>query len=186
MKILIGLTVIALLFVVGVIKVEFRWWTSDGDSNIPAAKDAKRLLTSVSAVRLDASSASLMATVNGIKIKTPEGQAVLQYQVQGIAARLAEQCESARLRLVRTHVDTYTGRQLRDVYTRMVLAERIMYDDLARGVATKRTARQAAVRWIHRYNRLQQWFAARMQSVIAQAPLEDQAPVVAALDSFNY
>jgi hypothetical protein len=186
MKILIALAVVVLLFVAGVVKVELRWWTSDGDSNIPAAKDAKRLLTSVSAVRLDASSASLAATVNGIKITTPEGQDVLQYQVRGIAARLAEQCESARLRVAQTHVDTSTGRQLRDVFTRLALAMRIMYGDLARGVASRRTARPAAVRWSHRYNRLQRWFADRMQNVLAQAPLEDQAPVMAALNSFDY
>jgi hypothetical protein len=186
MKTVIALAVVILLFVAGVVKVEFRWWTSNGDSNVPAAKDAKRLLTSVSAARLDAGSATLAATVNGIKIKTPEGQAVLQYQVRGIAARLAEQCESARLRLARTHVDTDTGRQLRDVFTRMVLAERIMYGDLARGVASRRTARPAAVRWIHRYNRLQRWFAVRMRSVLAQTPVEDQAPLTAALNSFDY
>jgi hypothetical protein len=186
MKVLIALALVALLFVVGAAKVEFRWWTSSGDSNVPSAKDAKRLLTTVSAERLDASSASLAATVNGVKIKTPAGKDVLQYQVRGIAVRLAEQCESARLRLARVDVDTYTGRQLRDVFTRMLLAERIMYSDLARGVASRRTAPSAAVRWVRRYNRLQLWFATRMKGVLAEAPLEDEPAIAAVLNSFSY
>ena len=184
MKVLAAIATIALLFVVAGGKFELRWWTTSGASNIPAAKDANRLLEAAAGAHLDASAENLQAMTNGININTPAGEAVLRHQVPGVASRMAEQAEEARRRVTGTQVDTVTGRRLRTLFARALLAERIMYDDLARGLLSKRAVRPAVRLWVRRYNRWQGWIAAGLKHVVAQAPLEDQAPVSAALNGF--
>lgn len=179
------LAVIAVLVVLAAVtgNIEFRWWTSTGASNIPAAKDVKRVGAAGATVPLEASFDRLAHKVDGINIKTAAGVSVLMYELPGVAARMAEQSDEARLRVGAVQVDTPTGRRFRAVVVRLLLAERLMYGDLATGLATRRTARPSFVRWVRRYNRLRTWFHEQATLVLAQAPLEDQAPVLAALNN---
>lgn len=184
MKILAVAAVFVLLVLVGVIKLEFRWWTASGASNIPAAKDVNRLADATDRANIEASTQNLFHMVNGIKIGTPAGAAVLEHQVPGVAARLAEQADAMRGRLAAVRVDTATGRRLRAVLARGLLATRIMYRDLATGTARHRTSGRAARQWIRRYNVLQRWYADELRGVLNAAPLEDRPAVAAALNAW--
>jgi hypothetical protein len=121
--------------------------------------------------------------VNGINIKTSAGMSVLVYEVPGIATRIAEQSDEARLRVGAVQVDTPTGRRFRAVVARALLAQRLMYSDFATGVAKPRTARPAVIRWIRRGKQLQRWIREQVTLVLAEAPFEDQAPVQAVLNN---
>lgn len=179
------LAVIAVLVVLAAVtgNIEFRWWTTTGASNVPAAKDVKRVGYAASGAPIEASYQNLVHKVNGINIKTPAGVSVLLYELPGLATRIAEQSDEARLRVGAVQVDTETGRRFRAVMARALLAQRLMYRDLATGLASRRTARPSFVRWIHRSNRLQRWVDEQVTLVLAGAPLEDQAPVQAVLNN---
>lgn len=179
------LAVIAVLVILAAVtgNIEFRWWTSTGASNIPAAKDVKRVGNAASIAPIQASFQNLVHKVNGINIKTSAGMSVLVYEVPGIATRIAEQSDEARLRVGAVQVDTPTGRRFRAVVARALLAQRLMYGDFATGVAKPRTARPAVIRWIRRGNQLQRWIHEQVTLVLAEAPFEDQAPVQAVLNN---
>ena len=177
------LAIIAVLVVLAAVtgNIEFRWWTSTGASNVPAAKDVNRLAAAGAAVPLEASFKVLVHKVDGINLNTAAGVSVLMYELPGLASRMAEQSDEARSRVAAVHVDTATGRRFRAVMVRLLLAERLMYGDLARGLATRRTARPSFFRWMSRFNRLRPWYHQQVTLVLAAAPFEDQAPVQAAL-----
>ena len=183
MKMLAVAAVLVLLVATGAFKFEFRWWTSSGASNIPAAKDVNRLQDAGAAKSLEASTQNLAHMLDGINMNTAAGAAVLEHQVPGVADRLAEQADELRLRLAAVRVDTPTGRLFRSVMTRGLLATRIMYRDFAAGAARHRTSRRAIRQWVQRYHVLQRWYAAQFQGVVQAAPPEDRAAVAAALSS---
>jgi hypothetical protein len=132
--------------------------------------------------RLDASFQNLYAMINGVNIKTPGGVSVLVHQVPGVAARIVEEIDTARLRVAAARVETPTGRRLRGVMLGGLLAAHLMYRDLLAGLTSNRTARKSFARWVRRYNQLQRWYGAQLQAVVQEAPYEDRAPVVAALN----
>jgi hypothetical protein len=68
------------------------------------------------------------------------------------------------------------------VMLRGLLAERLMYRDLLAGLTGDRAARKSFARWVRRYNQLRRWFGMQFQAVVQDAPYEDRAPVVAALN----
>jgi hypothetical protein len=179
------LVVIAVLLVLAAVtgNIEFRWWTSAGASNVPAAKDVKRVGNAASTAPIQASFENLVHKVDGINIKTEAGVSVLVYELPGLAARIAEQSDEARLRVGAVEVDTETGRRFRAVVARALLAQRLMYGDLATGLSKRRTARPSFIRWTRRFNRLQRWMHEQMTLVLAETPLEDQAPVQAVLNN---
>jgi hypothetical protein len=117
-----------------------------------------------------------------VNIKTPGGVSVLVHQVPGVAARIVEEIDTARLRVAAARVETPTGRRLRGVMLRGLLAAHLMYRDLLAGLTSNRTARKSFARWVRRYNQLQRWYGAQLQAVVQEAPYEDRAPVVAALN----
>jgi hypothetical protein len=162
--------------------VELRRWTSTGASNVPAAKDVNRVVDAGYGARLDASFQNLYAMINGVNIKTPGGVSVLVHQVPGVAGRIMEEIDAARLRVAAARVETPTGRRLRGVMLRGLLAERLMYRDLLAGLTGDRAARKSFARWVRRYNQLRRWFGMQFQAVVQDAPYEDRAPVVAALN----
>jgi hypothetical protein len=179
------IAVIAVLVVLAAVtgNIEFRWWTSAGASNVPAANDVKRVANAASAVPIQASFDNLAHRVNGVNIKTADGVSVLVYELPGLAARIAEQSDEARLRVGAVQVDTATGRRFRAVVARALLAQRLMYEDLAAGVSKRRTAQPSFVRWVRHFNRLKRWMNEQVTLVLAEAPFEDQAPVQAVLNN---
>jgi hypothetical protein len=167
MRILAVIAAALLVVFVASCDVELRWWTSTGASNVPAAKDVNRVVDAGYGARLDASFQNLYAMINGVNIKTPGGVSVLVHQVPGVAGRIMEEIDAARLR---------------GVMLRGLLAERLMYRDLLAGLTGDRAARKSFARWVRRYNQLRRWFGMQFQAVVQDAPYEDRAPVVAALN----
>jgi hypothetical protein len=183
MKLLTVAAVIAVLILTGVLKFEFRWWTSSGASNVPAAKDVYRLADAAKDARFVAGSQNLAHYLNGINIYTPEGAAVLEHQTPAVAARMAEQVDEIRGRVAAVNVDTTTGRRLRAVFVRGLLATAIMYRDFAAKAANHRTSAAAAKQWVRRGNELGRWYTARIAEVLDETPSEDRPAVVAALNA---
>jgi hypothetical protein len=184
MRVLAVIAAALLVLFVASCHVEVRWWSASGASNIPAAKDANRILDATYGARLDASFQNLYAKLDGMNINTPAGTSILLHEVPGVASRITEESDAARRRVAAVPVATPTGERLREVVQRALLAERVMYQDLVSGLASRRTARQAFARWVRRYNRLQRWFAEQLTGVVREAPFEDRAAVVAALNRF--
>src|SRR3954462_13709343 len=122
MRILAVIAAALLVVFVASCDVKLRWWTSSGASNVPAAKDVNRVIDAGYGARLDASFQNLYAMINGVNIKTPGGVSVLVHQVPGVAARIVEEIDAARLRVAAARVETPTGRRLRGVMLRGLLA----------------------------------------------------------------
>lgn len=175
--------VLAVMFLSGA-RIELRWWTSSGASNVPAAKEVVRIVDASSGSRLDANFQTLYAIIRRVNVKTPAGMSVLEHEVPGVAARIAENSQAARVQLAAMDVKTETGRRLRDVMLRGLLAQRLMYRDLVTGLATPRTMRPSFTRWVRRYNQLHRWFVAQVNAVVRQTPEDDRAAVLAALNRF--
>jgi hypothetical protein len=170
----VAFAVVVLLLAGG--RVEVRWWTSSGSSNVLAANEVVRIVDARSGAHLDASFQNLYAIIRRVNLKTPAGMSVLEHEVPGVAARIAEESDAGRAQLAALDPKTATGRRLRAVMLRGLLAQRLMYDDLAAGSANPRTARPSFKRWVKRYKELHCWFVVQVHAVVRTHPTKTAQP----------
>jgi len=183
MKLLTIAAVVAVLVLTGVLRFEFRWWTSSGASNVPAAKDVNRVLDASADTRFVAGFQHLAQVLDGTNMYTTEGPALLEHDGPAVAARMAEQVDETRARVAAVRVDTETGRRFRAVVVRGLLATSIMFRDFATDTARRRTSAAAVKRWVRRGNQLGRWYAARLVEVVNATPDEDRPAVLAVLNA---
>ena len=98
--------VLAVALLTGVAKFEFRWWTSDGASNIPAAKDVNRVIDAAYRDHLDSSLLHFYETVNRADLgeqrrRLPPPTALCRVS----ASRIGEQIAAARRRIAAVELD---------------------------------------------------------------------------------
>ncbi len=176
--------VLAVALLTGVAKFEFRWWTSDGASNIPAAKDVNRVIDAAYRDHLDSSLLHFYETVNRADRGSSEGAFLLQRAVPGLGSRIDEQITAARRRIAAVQLDTAAGRRFRGVVLRGLVLQGLIYRTFATDLERKRATWKAFDRWAVRFNALHRWYVQQFRSVLAVAAFEDRAAVLAALNRY--
>lgn len=157
---------------------------STGPSDPPAAKDVKRVIAAAYRDHLDVTLLHLYVRVNQahvVRKGTSQWAFEIEHTLPGLAQRVGELTDAARLRVATVEVETLAGRRFRSMALGGLRLQGLLYRALARDLVTKQPTLKAFERWVNRINALHRWFLAQSRSVVAAANDKDRAAVVAAV-----
>jgi hypothetical protein len=157
---------------------------SEPGSNIPEVKDVRRVIDAAYRDHLDETLAHLYATVNLAQTKhkgTSEWAFAIEEGVPGLAQRVGQLTDRARLRVAAAKVDTEAGQRFRTLALRGLRLQGIMYRAFAHDLVSRRPTLSAFNRWGIRVNAMHRWYLAHFAPILAAAPAKDRAAVKAAL-----
>jgi hypothetical protein len=153
---------------------------STGTSDPPAAKDVNRVIAAANRDHLDVTLLHLYVRVNQAheaRKGTSQWAFEIEHTLPGLAQRVGELTDAARLRVATVEVETLAGRRFRSMALRGLRLQGLLYRALARDLVSK----QPFERWGIRINALHRWFLTQSRSVVAAASSKDRAAVVAAV-----
>jgi hypothetical protein len=157
---------------------------SSGPSDPPAAKDVDRVIAAAYRDHLDVTLLHLYLRVNQAheaRKGTSQWAFEVEHTLPGLAQRVGELTDAARLRVATVEVETLAGRRFRSMAVRGLRLQGLLYRALARELASKQPTLKAFDRWGIRVNALHRWFLAQSRSVVAAANYNDRAAVMAAV-----
>jgi len=157
---------------------------STGPSDPPAAEDVKRVIAAAYRDHLDLTLLHLYRRVNQAHLArkgTSQWAFEVEHTLPGLAQRVGELTDAARLRVATVEVETPAGRRFRSMALGGLRLQGLVYRALASDLVSKQPTLGAFERWGHRINALHRWFLTQSRSVVAAAEYEDRAAVEAAV-----
>lgn len=157
---------------------------STAAANPPAAKDVNGVIAAAYRDHLDVTLMHLYLTVNRAHEAhkgTREWAFMLEQGVPGLAERVGELTDTARVRVAAVEVETPAGRRFRAVALRGLGLQSLLFGAFAHDLSAKEPTLKAFNRWGTRLNAMHRWYMAQVQSVLATTAFKDRAAVRAAL-----
>jgi len=157
---------------------------STGPSDPPAAEDVKRVIAAAYRDHLNVTLLQLYLRVNQAHVArkgTRQWAFEVEHTLPGLAQRVGELTDAARLRVATVDVETPAGRRFRSMALGGLRLQGLVYRALASDLMSKQPTLRAFEHWVHRINALHRWFLAQSRSVVAAAESEDRPAVEAAV-----